>query len=172
VARGQKEAANQQLATTNAAATGAGANAAAINPAVTAGYMDLVKNPGYDQTTKNAMAGTAFAAGNEAYDTASAGAAGKVSRTRNDAGYADLLDSMSRGRAETSANTGAGLQKIFADNAQAQQQAGLKGLAGLYGIDEDTMAKLYGLGPGTLQARAAGPPPFSWNGATGLNING
>lgn len=156
MARGQKEAANKQLGVTNAAAASAGAAGSALNPALVSGYQGMITGGGYDPTTKNAMTGTAYGSANEAYDTADAGAAGKVSRTRNDSGYADLLDSLARGRATTLANTGAGLQKSFADEAIRQKEAGLKGLGGLYGIDEETMAKLYGLGPGTLGARAAG----------------
>ena len=156
MARGQAKKADQQLAITNTAAAGAGANATAERAPLIAGYQGMISGGGYDQSTKNAITGTAFDSANQAYDTADAAAGGRVARTRNDAGYLDSLDSLARGRAQTLASTGAGTQKSFADEAIRQKEAGLKGIAGLYGIDEDQMARLYGLGPGTLQARASG----------------
>lgn len=156
MARGQKQAADRNLALTNQQAGIAGANAAAERAPLISGYEGMIRGGGYDQATKNAMTGTAYGSANEAYDTAGASAGGRVARTRNDAGYLDSLDSLARGRAQTLASTGAGLQKNFADEAIRQREAGLRGLAGLYGIDEETMARLYGLGPSTLGARAAG----------------
>lgn len=156
MARGQKQAADKNLALTNAVAAGAGASATAERAPLLKGYEGMISGGGYDQSTKNAITGTAYGSANQAYDTADAAAGGRVARTRNDAGYLDSLDSMARGRAETLANTGASTQKSFADEAIRQKEAGLKGIGGLYGIDEDTMAKLYGYGPSTLGARASG----------------
>ena len=48
----------------------------------------------------------------------------------------------------------------FANEAQRRKEVGLGGLSGLYGVNQDEIARLLGLGPGLLQARAAGRGGF------------
>ena len=80
-----------------------------------------------------------------------------AARTNNSAGLTAGQDALARGQGIAAGQQSAANQTAFANDAQQQEAQAQQGLAGIYGINQDTMAKLYGLGPGTLQARAAGP---------------
>jgi hypothetical protein len=80
----------------------------------------------------------------------------RAARTRNTAGLNETLDLMARDRSKAASGAGRDVETLFANEKQRRREESLKGLANLYGVSTDAMAKLYGLGPGTLGARAAG----------------
>lgn len=158
MARGQAQAADKQLGVTNTAAAGAGANAAAVRKDVVPGYEAMLAHPGYSEETKADITGTTMGSAGTAYDALKQSASDRMARTRNTAGYGEQQDELGRQEAETKAGLAQKTRTGFADEAIRQKELALKGLGGVYGLDQDTMARLYGYGPSTLQARAAGGP--------------
>jgi len=160
LARGQSQKADTQLGITNKAAGQYGQNAQQLYGQLTPMFTQEATSQGYDPATKAAM--TESGMGGVAAQGAAQqeGAARRAAKTRNEAGQGALQESLARSRMLASGNEANQLQKQFSDYRTQQQQAGLRGLESLYGIGADTMAKLYGLGPSTLQARAAGGGGF------------
>lgn len=91
------------------------------------------------------------------YDTAAQEAGRRTARTRNQAGYGALQDALARNKGIAAGTEAGNLQKQFADKKDQMRQQGLAGLGNLYGLGTDVMSRLYGLGPSTLNSRAASP---------------
>jgi len=157
MARGQKQAADTQLGKTNTAAAGYGTTAGGelgqLNPQVTS----LINSKGYDPATLAAITNAGMGASNAAFT----GAAGQINRnaarTKNPAGIAGQLDTLAMGKGIAGGKEAGDIQIQNADFANQQRMAGLNMLQGLYGTNVGASNQLYGMGPGTLQARAAGP---------------
>jgi hypothetical protein len=168
MAKGQAGAADKQLKTTNAVASGAGNNAAGFMSSLSPFYSGEMTNPqGYGAQDMNNM----LTASNQSLGGATAGITGQGAlqgaRTRNSAGITSALDSASRGAEQQQSENALGVQNANAMLKQQQQQAGAAGTAGLFGTETGLEGQMYGLGPGTLNARAAGG---SWMQNTGLPI--
>jgi len=167
LAKGQREASDKQLALSNNYASQAGNRAQGIFDPLNSALMGEVNNPqGYSTADMNSMrTGSAQALGGS-----TAGITGQANlqtaRTRNSAGYSGALDSAARSSAQTASQNEMGLQAQNANLKEAQRQQGLSALQGLYGTNMSSMNSALGLGPGTLQARAAGPPPW-WQSVLG-----
>ena len=178
MARGQKEAADTNLQKTNAAATQAGTQGTAMAQP----YLDksnsmfglaapvvqqMIQRPGYSDATKSMMRNDTLGGVASAYDATARNAANRATRTGNSAGYNDLAAELARSRARDSSTAAGDLNVQFENEANRHKEAGLNAASGLYdtsgklgssiyGIGQDTMSKLLGLGPSTLQSRAAG----------------
>lgn len=79
------------------------------------------------------------------FDRMREAATNRVERTRNAAGFGELEDELARSQGRQEAELGGELEKSFADEAERRRETGLTGLSRMYGIDEDTMAKLLGV---------------------------
>lgn len=80
----------------------------------------------------------------------------EAARTRNSGGYATALDQGAREAAQTQSQNELNVDMANAKLKQQQQQEALSALGGLYGTGVGETESMYGLGPSTLQARAAG----------------
>jgi len=168
VAKGQAGKADSQLNTTNAVASGAGQQAAGFMGSLSPFYSGEMNNPqGFSPSDQNAM----LTASNQSLGGSTAGITGQgnlnAARTRNSAGITSALDSASRGAAQTQSQNALGVQEQNALLKQSQQQAGAAGTAGLLGTETGLESSMYGMGPSTLNARAAGG---SWMQNTGEPI--
>lgn len=137
-----------QGAATTAADTGANEGAAAngisanLTPFLT---QELTHPQGYSQGDLTAQLNAGEAGAGGATSGVTGEAALMAARDRNPAGFTGALDNASRDRTKAAAMNS---EHIAADNAgvkQEQQQAGAKGLAGMYGEDTDAMLKSMGL---------------------------
>jgi hypothetical protein len=156
MARGQAQAANQNLKTTNAIGAQENTAAQGISGAMTPVEEGLLQSPGFDAKTKAAITNQGAGAINANFDAAKTGGMQRVAATKNAAGIGGEEEALARDRGEAMGANASGNQIAFAQQAKTDQSNALKDLGQQYGIDQETMAKLYGLGPGTLQARAAG----------------
>jgi len=152
MARGQAAAANAQLATTNAAAQNQGQQAQALENQLTPGYTSLM-NTGYFDPAEQAAATTSeMGAAAAPFQSAQFRANNTAAATNNASGQAANADALALEQGQAAGGAAANLQNQTMQN----QLAGAYGLTGLEQGNQQTMANLYGLGPGTLQARAAG----------------
>ena len=157
MAKGQAGKADKQLGTTNSIGNTALTNANEAMSSLTPFYQGEMMNPqGLGQPALTA----ATTASNQALGGATAGAAGagklQAERTRNSAGITEALDSSARGAEQQQSENAQNLQVLNAQEKLAQQQAGAQGEQGIFGTETGLGASMYGLGPGTLNARAAG----------------
>lgn len=129
----------QRQAQAQAAQTQQGMSTLA-NGSLIPGYTSMAsgKGPYADAVTQHSMEGI-----NSAYDAASQNATNRVAQTNNSAGYGELQDKLAMDRGQQVASTAA-------NNTIQEQQAGLAGLSGLYGMDANTLRAQLGLGPSYL----------------------
>jgi hypothetical protein len=158
MARGQRQAADTNLALTNQVAGQYNALGAQAGAPAMAGYKSMLAAPGYDPATQAAITASTMGPAATAFDSLQESANRRTAATRNDAGYGELADELARGKASMMGQLGAENQIKFADEKIREREAALRGLASLYGVDAETMARMYGLGPSTLEARGAGHP--------------
>jgi len=92
-------------------------------------------------------------------------AANRTARTRNTAGYNDLLAEISREQGRQASSLTQRNQFAFADRARGDQAAALEGLSGIYGVDATLLARSMGIPADLLnirqQASRGGPGFFS-----------
>jgi len=160
MARGQRQAADQQRALTNQYAADAYQRGEGIYSGLLPGYQDLASGKGYSDAEKAAMTNATMGGLGATFDALRQSAANRVARTRNAAGFNELDDELARGQGREAADLASQNQFRFANEAQRHREVGLGGLSGLYGVNQDEIARLLGLGPGLLQARAAGRGGF------------
>jgi hypothetical protein len=152
MARGQAQVAQNQLDTTNAVAGTQGAEAQGIENKLTPGYTSMM-DTGYMDPTEAAAATTSeMGAASAPFQAAKFDANNTAAATHNAAGVPAQQDQLALQEGQTAGQTAAGLQQQKMTN----QQAGMYGLQGEQQMNQGTMNSMYGLGPGTLQARAAG----------------
>lgn len=149
MARGQAQAADSALKTNNAAAT------TAANQGSQVLGMDMPAIQGQINPTPQTTAALTqlpVTAANSAFEAAKTNATNRMARTNNSAGYGDTIDKLAMDKAK--AGSTAVLQ---GQNAiQNLKNEGIKNTGQLFGISQDTMAKLYGTQPGLISGRAAG----------------
>ena len=153
MARGQAAAAGNQLNTTNVQANAAGQNASKLQSNLIPGYESLM-DTGYMSPEEEAAATTnEMGSATAPFQTAGFQAKNAAAATRNAADLPAQEDQLALEEGQTAGTAAATLQQQKLQN----QQAGMQGLYGLESGDLQAMEQLYGLGPATLQARAAGP---------------
>jgi len=94
-------------------------------------FQNLIQNPGYDQTTKNAITNASEGAVGATYASANDALARRAARTKNSAGEM--------------AGTAANNQIQFANRAKADVTQGLEGISGLYGMDTNLLSRSLGI---------------------------
>ena len=138
--RGQQTQWNQsQINKSNAglaAAGGYGAAASAANP--TAQYQSVYANPMSAEERSGQLSATGGA-----YDAMAQKAGERVAKTRNTAGYGNMLDELARGKSKAMGEAESGLDT----QAFQRKMAALGGLGGLYGTNVNAQTNL--LRPGS-----------------------
>ena len=152
MARGQSQAASENLAMTNKVGAGYNTQAENLQSKLIPAYTSLM-NTGYLSPEEEAAATTnEMGAATAPFETAKFEAANRAAATRNPADLAAQQDQLAREEGQTAGRAAGNLQAEKMQN----QLAGAGGLANLSAEDLRAMESLYGLGPGTLEARAAG----------------
>jgi hypothetical protein len=160
---GQQNSMNQQLYGTGQA----------LGSQATGGYQNLLANPGFSEAQKSAITNLSQSALSSAFNALAQNAANRVARTRNSAGYGELLDSLARTQGQDQANLAQQNQLAFANASRADQLAALGGLSGLYGTNANLLGRALGIPAQLLDASArnAQSSGFSFGfGPTGLSF--
>ena len=152
MARGQSQAAANQLTLTNQVAGQQGAEAGGLEANLIPGYESLM-NTGYLSPEEQQAATTSeMGAATEPFQAAGFQAKNDAAATRNSSGLAGQQDQLALEEGEVAGGQAANLQ----NQKMRNQEGGMEGLQGLETGNLDAMERMYGLGPSTLQARAAG----------------
>jgi hypothetical protein len=171
MARGQSQAADSNLQTTNAVAGQQGQKANALEDQLIPGYTSLM-DTGYMNPEEEAAATTSeMGAATAPFSTAGFQAKNDAAATRNNSNLPAQEDQLALEEGQTAGAAASNLQKEKMTN----QEAGMYGLDQLQSGNLKAMEDMYGLGPGTLSARAAGPSGDSAalgyiNAATGAGL--
>lgn len=150
MARGQAQAADRAVGNANLTATRAGDTA---NQVFGVDWPAIQNQINPDAATRNALTQLPQQAAGSAFDAAKQSATNRMARTRNSAGFSELTDKLARDAAAAQSTAALQGQKAITD----LQSQGIKEAGNLFGVSEDTMAKLYGTIPGLLDARAKSP---------------
>lgn len=153
MARGQSQAAGAQLGLTNNIAGQEGAEASGLESKLIPGYESLM-NTGYLNPAEEGAATTSeMGAATAPFESAKFDTSNRAAATRNPAGVQSGEDALALEEGSRSGSAAATLQ----NQKMKGQVGGMAGLEGLESGDLEAMERMYGLGPGTLSARAAGP---------------
>lgn len=153
MARGQRQAADKNLAMTNAVAANQGTRANKLEDTLIPGYTSLM-DTGYLTPEEGTAATTSeMGAATAPFATAEFEGRNRAAATRNPADVTASEEQLAMEEGETAGNQAAELQK----EKMAGQERGMYGLNALQQGNQETMARMYGLGPQTLGARAEGP---------------
>jgi hypothetical protein len=101
------------------------------------------------QAQQSAINNQSLGALSSAFGALAQSAANRLARTRNSAGYGDLLDELSREQGRQTASVAQQNQFGFANKAQQDQLTALQGLSGLYGVNTSLLGRTLGI-PGQL----------------------
>ena len=140
----QQNAMNQQLYGTG---QGLGSQAAT-------GYQNLLANPGFSPAEKSGIANLSQSALSSAFNALAQNAANRAARTRNSAGYGELIDSLARTQGQEQANLAQQNQIAFGNAARSDTLSALAGLSGLYGTDTSLLGRALGIPAQLLDASA------------------
>jgi hypothetical protein len=144
---------DQQLAQQNAMNQQMYSSSQGLGSQVAAGYQNMIANPGYTDTEKSAIANLSQSAMSSAFDALAQNASTRSARTRNSAGYGELIDSLARTRGQQQANLSQQNQIAFANASRSDTQSGLSGLSGLYGTNSSLLGRTLGIPQQLLDTR-------------------
>ena len=130
-----------------------GANEA-LGSQAAAGYQSLLANPGYTPAEKSAITNLSQSALSSAFNALAQNAANRVARTRNSAGYGELIDSLARTQGQDQANLAQQNQVAFGNAARGDTLAALSGLSGLYGTNTSLLGRALGIPAQLVDASA------------------
>jgi hypothetical protein len=118
------------------------------------GYQNLLANPGYSQAQQSAITNATQSALGSSFDALAQNAANRAARTRNSAGYGELIDSLARTQGQDQASLAQQNQIAFANASRSDTLSALSGLAGLYGTDANLLGRAIGVPAQLLDASA------------------
>ena len=168
MARGQSQAADAQLNATNTIANDQQSQANALQSKLVPGYTSLM-NTGYLSDADKAAATTnEMGAATAPFGTANFEANNRASATNNASDLTAQQDQLALEQGQVAGGAAANLQGQQMQN----QLSGMYGLQGEQAASQGEAQGLYGLGPSTLQARAAGPSIYSGLTAAGDFMKG
>jgi hypothetical protein len=104
-------------------------------------YQDML-NSGYSPTEQSQIEQGTQGALKGAYAGARSDAANRLARTRNSAGYSSFLGDLAQKEGQQSAGVTQSNQIAFANEKQRRREAGMQGIAGLYGLDTSFLDSL------------------------------
>jgi predicted alpha/beta hydrolase len=125
-----------------------------LGSAAASGYQNLLANPGYTDAEKSAITNLSQSALASAFNALAQNASNRVARTRNSAGYGELIDSLARTQGQDQANLAQQSQIAFGNAARSDRLSALSGLSGLYGTDSSLLGRALGIPTSLLDARA------------------
>jgi hypothetical protein len=144
---------DQQLAQQNAMNREMYSSGESLGSSAAAGYQNLLANPGYTSAEKSAIANLSQSALSSAFNALAQNASNRVARTRNSAGYGELIDSLARQQGQDQANLAQQNQIAFGNAARSDTLSALGGLSGLYGTDSALLGRALGIPAQLLDAR-------------------
>src|SRR5258708_1751643 len=124
-----------------------------LGSAATSGYQNMVANPGYTDAQKSAITNLSQTALSSAFNALAQNASNHAARTRNSAGYGELIDSLARTQGQQQANLAQQNQIAFGNAARSDTLSGLSGLSGLYGTNSSLLGRALGVPASLLDAR-------------------
>src|SRR5712672_3074500 len=95
---------DQQLAQQNAMNQQLYSSGQGLGSQATAGYQNLIANPGYTDAEKSSITNLSESALGSAFNALAQNASNRAARTRNSAGYGELIDSLARTQGQQQAN--------------------------------------------------------------------
>jgi hypothetical protein len=140
---------DQQLAGQNAMNRSLYNQGQSLSNTAGGGYQSLLANPGYTPAQQSAITNQSMGALSSAFGALAQSAANRTARTRNSAGYGDLLDELAREQGRQTASLAQQNQFGFANQAKQDQLTALQGLTGLYGVNTSLLGRTLGI-PGQL----------------------
>jgi predicted alpha/beta hydrolase len=145
---------DQQLSQQNAMNQRLYGSSQAFGSQAASGYQNLLANPGYSQAEQSAIANLSQSALSSSFDALAQNAANRAARTRNSAGYGELIDSLARTQGQDQASLAQQNQLSFANASRSDTRAALSGLSGLYGTDTGLLGRALGVPAQLLDASA------------------
>jgi hypothetical protein len=149
-----REMIDQQLAQQNAFNQRMYSSSESLGSAAASGYQHLLANPGYTDAQKSAITNLSQSALSSAFNALAQNASNRAARTRNSAGYGELIDSLARTQGQQQANLAQQNQIAFGNAAHSDTLSALGGLSGLYGIDSSLLGRALGIPTSLLDARS------------------
>lgn len=143
---------NQQLAQQNAFNQQLNSSGQALGSAAASGYQNLLANPGYTDAQKSAITNLSQSGLSSAFNALAQNASTRAARTRNSAGYGELIDSLARTQGQDQANLAQQNQLAFGNAARSDTLSALGGLSGLYGVDSNPLGRALGIPAQLLDA--------------------
>jgi hypothetical protein len=110
---------------------------------------------GYSPAEQAAITGQSMGALGNVYDALRESAANRLARTRNSAGYGETLDELAREEGREKSSLAQQNQMAFANQALSNRLRGLQGIASLYGVDANLLARGLGIPAQLLGTRAS-----------------
>lgn len=152
MARGQSQAASAQLTKTNAVGDQENTEAQGLENQLIPGYTSLM-DTGYLSPEEGSAATTSeMGAATQPFESADFTAKNNAAATHNASGVAEQEDQLALEKGQAAGGAAEDLQNQKMQN----QEAGMYGLNQLEQGNQGFAENMYGLGPATLQARAAG----------------
>ena len=145
---------DQQLAGINALNQQLLGNQQQIGNLLVPQFQSIANNPGLSPADKAAVTAQSQGALGSAFDSLQQSAANRAARTRNSAGYGELIDSLARTQGQDQANLAQQNQIAFANASRSDTLSGLAGLSGLYGTDAGLLGRALGVPAQLLDASA------------------
>jgi predicted alpha/beta hydrolase len=143
---------DQQLSQQNSMNQQLYGSSQALGSQAASGYQNLLANPGYSQAQQSAITNLSQSALSSSFDALAQNAANRSARTRNSAGYGELIDSLARAQGQDQANLAQQNQLAFANASRSDTQSALAGLSGLYGTDTNLLGRALGVPAQLLDA--------------------
>jgi hypothetical protein len=140
---------DQQLANQNGMNQALYNQGQSLSNTAAGGYQSLLANPGYTPAQQSAINNQSLGALSSAFGALAQSAANRLARTRNSAGYGDMLDELAREQGRQTASVAQQNQFGFANQAKQDQLTALQGLSGLYGVNTSLLGRTLGI-PGQL----------------------
>jgi hypothetical protein len=163
MARGQSAAAEQQLGKTNAVAGEQGTEAQGLESKLIPGYESLMDTGYMNPAEEGAATTSEMGAATAPFESAKFDTTNRAAATRNSAGVQSNEDQLALEEGQTAGGAAADIQ----NQKMRNQMGGMAGIEGLESGNLSAMEDMYGLGPGTLSARAAGTLPHDFKGGIG-----
>ena len=116
-------------------------------------FQKILAQPGFSEQEKAAITGQSLGALGSAFDALQQRAENRLARTRNPAGYAELLDELARERGREASSLTRQNQIDFGNEAFRRQLAALQGLSSLYGVDTRLLGQGLGIPAELLAVR-------------------
>jgi hypothetical protein len=145
---------DQQLSQQNSMNQQIYGSSQALGSQASAGFQNMLANPGYTQAEQSAIANLSQSALSSSFNALAQNAANRAARTRNSAGYGELIDSLARTQGQDQANLAQQNQIAFANASRSDTLSALSGLSGLYGTDAGLLGRALGVPAQLLDASA------------------